>query len=215
MFSRKKNDTIDNAVAATEGDPSKKLGLSKTVYAFGLSARDALLTFAGATAAIFPVMYFGQGKSKAIDTIAKAPETLRNKWHDVLGKEAGKAGDALAVSAALAFLVSHFANIPGLFRGPKIVQQAEDKYNAEIEDNIRLSKENKQLTQELQSKTLALSELQATIPQESTQMGETSEAVGRTPLGFASRLGAPSSLSNSDKLLAQRNIPEGSHSLSV
>lgn len=150
-----------NSKDSQEQQDHKGLGLSRSIYGLGQSARDGIITVVAGTAALFPVFFFGQGKVGVIDKIAQWPEKIKNSWHGVLGKEAGgKAGRALAVSSGIAFLLSHVTNLPGFVVGFKKVKAADEQYEGQIQQNRELAHENDLLSNELKNKTLELAELQ-------------------------------------------------------
>ncbi len=156
LFSRKDKDS------SPDQDAAKKLGLSKTIYGMGVAARDSLVTFLTATAALLPVMYFGQGKSRIIDWLADAPDKLGIWAKKSVGPEKfGKIGKTIGLSAAAGFLISHVANLPGLVYGRKAVQKAEDTFNNEVDANVALHKENTKLTEALKHKELELAGLKS------------------------------------------------------
>lgn len=149
----------DLETPTTEAAPEKKLGLSKLVYGLGLSARDALVSLVGATAVMTPIMYFGREKSSIIRAVADSPDKLHGWWKKLLGEEkSGKAGTALLAAAGVATLISWVAHIPGLFKGPKKVAEADALYKAEIDMNQKLMRANTLLAEDNERLTYALAD---------------------------------------------------------
>lgn len=210
MQTQDKDNSPDDAPARGE---AKKLGLSKIIYGLGMSARDAFVAFAVTTVALFPIIYNFQGKSKAVDTIAKAPEKIHSAWKGIFKDKAGKAGVALGASFGIGSLVGYIAHLPGLIRGPRKVREAEERFNDEVEDNQRMAKEIKSLTETVKRQGIDLTEARMQSPEFAKKFQETPDspilpaAAADSPTGedFAARFPQPAA-SNAEKLLAQRTV---------
>ena len=200
---------MQNGQDNAQSQPSeKKLGLSKVVYGLGTSARDGLITIVVGTAALFPVFYFGQDKFKTIEKMAKWPERVKATWHKSLGENASKTSSALAVSAGLAFLASHVTNLPGLVIGAKKVQDAENKFDDEVQSNAELAHENMALAGQLKHQAVALADAEKKLEQFAPQPENTARTGND---GFADKLAANAGKSNIDKIAAKRAADQGNN----
>lgn len=196
--------TTEDTNIVTSEEPAKKLGLSKVVYGLGMSARDSLVTFVAATAAILPFMYYGQGRNKIIDKAAQIPEKIKHFSSEKLGGErAGKFGKALAVSAGLATLIGYVAHVPGLFRGPRKIKEAEDAYNAEVENSVRQGVEIKSLKETVARQGMELTTAKEQVAAMSGPP-ETPPIDGQPAPGFAAKFAPDAGLSKSEKVAAGR-----------
>jgi hypothetical protein len=180
----------------------KKLGIGKAEVALGYSAKDAGLTFFGGTALLTLVIQFGRNRVKPITQLAdffdKSFTYIRNKMGE------GDWGLSLGSAAAIVFPLSHLANLPALVYAPKLVEDAENRYNDEIHDNARLTRDNTRLRGIYNEET----SLNASLKQQNEQLREDNNKfqaiIAGNPLvasdyahagagaSFAERLQAPS-----------------------
>lgn len=152
------------------------LGISRSIYALGESAKDGLIVAAVASAAFLAVFKFGENY-KLVDQLKKwvyrieyhskaYPLQLWNKTFKqtipIKPPEDYREKTPFAAAMAFGWLVSHIGQLPGLRKGYKKVDNAIKKYDAVIAENTNLKE-----------KLAACEELPAAGAQEERQLLKT------------------------------------------
>jgi hypothetical protein len=155
----------DDKCAAAEGKDG--LGISRSIYATGNSAKDGFIGFILITGTLIGAIAFG--KSRGHDVIKMIEENSRNTQGLWKESRVGKYlepyiakikrwlnGPTIALSAGIGYVASHFVMIPSAAVGWKKAQRAVDKYNNLSDEKERLVNANAELIAENQEYKAAL-----------------------------------------------------------
>lgn len=123
----------------------KKLGISRTTVALGNSAKDAGLTLLATTLVLAPTIHYGRNRVLPIARTAEAFDKFFSLIRNFMKKGTSDWAPSIGAAGTIGLGFSYLAHLPALIYGPQQVKDAETRYNNEIRDNERLTRDNARL----------------------------------------------------------------------